>query len=168
MNGLMRFDAALEREAVEALGDLLAEQFDSDTPPDRVALVVVSDNAGSATSLRFWSEAQRTGVALASPELFPWCLANAPCGALARRFGVTGPNVTLLGEAEALAAGCDHASDLLAAGNADAVVLLAISFAEPPGAGVARAWRLASREAASALRGAPASRTQTLRSAIDS
>lgn len=60
------------------------------------ALLLVSEDAGSATAVQFWRDALDTGPALASPAAFPWCLANAPCGALARRFGVTGPNITWL------------------------------------------------------------------------
>lgn len=78
-------------------------------PLDRVALCVASSNAGSGTSQRFWADARRVGVALANPAVFPWCLANAACGALARRFGATGPNFTHLGEAEAMLSAFDCA-----------------------------------------------------------
>jgi hypothetical protein len=63
-------------------------------PADDVALLVLTEDAGSATALRFYAEALAIGPALASPAAFPWCLANAPCGMLARRFGFRGPNVT--------------------------------------------------------------------------
>ena len=135
------FDARLEREATQAVGDAIAVLFETGAAGDRLGLVVVSDNAGSATSVQFWADAQRTGVALASPELFPWCLANAPCGALARRFGVTGPNLTLLGEDEAMEAAFDQAEDLLAAGQVDAVVLVAIAYTQGEAPGRAVAWR---------------------------
>lgn len=46
------------------------------------------------TALRFCAEALEVGPALASPAAFPRCLANAPCAAIARRFGMTGPNAT--------------------------------------------------------------------------
>jgi hypothetical protein len=58
------------------------------------ALLVVSDDAGSGTSVRFWREALAVGLDVASPGAFPWCLANAPCATIARRFGVVGPNLT--------------------------------------------------------------------------
>ena len=65
--------AALEREAVDVIApliaDLLAPLIAPGAPRDRVGLFVVSSNAGAPTSLRFWAEAQRTGLALASPEL---------------------------------------------------------------------------------------------------
>jgi len=123
-------DAALEREAVEAAFAALAPLFEFEGSRERAALVVVSSNAGSATSMRFWADALRTGVALASPELFPWCLANAPCGAIARRFGITEPNFTCLGEAEALAGALQAAADELAAARVEVAVVVAFEFAD--------------------------------------
>ena len=123
------FDARLEREAMVQIGDAMAPWFDADVSRARTGLIVVSDNAGSATSVQFWSDAVRMGVGVASPELFPWCLANAPCGALARRFHITGPNATLLGESDALLAALDTAADQLAEGRVDVAVIVALSFA---------------------------------------
>jgi hypothetical protein len=123
-------DASLEREAVEAAFDALAPLFEFDAARERSALFVVSSNAGSATSMRFWADAVRTGVALASPEHFPWCLANAPCGALARRFGITGPNFTCVGEAEALAGALQAAADELATARVDVALVVAFEFAD--------------------------------------
>ena len=60
------------------------------------ALLVLTEDAGSATAAKFYADALATGPALASPAAFPWCLANAPCATIARRFGLTGPNVTWL------------------------------------------------------------------------
>lgn len=123
-------DALLEREAVEAAFTALAPLFEFDSARDRAALFVVSSNAGSATAMRFWADSVRTGVAFASPELFPWCLANAPCGALARRFGITGPNFTCLGEAEALAGALQAAADELAAARVEVALVVAFEFAD--------------------------------------
>lgn len=123
-------DASLEREAVEAAFAALTPLFEFDGARERTALFVVSSNAGSATSMRFWADAVRTGVALASPELFPWCLANAPCGAIARRFGITGPNFTCLGEADALTGALQAAADELAASRVEVVLIVAFEFAD--------------------------------------
>ena len=148
--------AALERDAVEAIAPgvagLLAPLSEAGAPRDRIGLFVVSPNAGAPTSLRFWAEAQRTGLALASPELFPWCLANAPCGALSRRLGITGPNFTFLGGASALHDATEAAGDLLHAGRIDLALIVRLAFADAtrtsargfalvvgPGAGDARA-----------------------------
>jgi len=91
--------AASEREALEAALDALAPIFTAVPAMDGErdgALLVVSDDAGRATAVSFWRDALRTGLALASPGAFPWCLANAPCATIAQRFGVTGANVTWL------------------------------------------------------------------------
>ena len=141
------FDADLEREAMEQIGDGIAALFDYrgfeiEIPRDRIGLLVASDNAGTATSVKFWADALRTGVGLASPELFPWCLANAPCGALARRFAITGPNATLLGEADALRAALDTSADLFAQGHIDSAIIVASCFAADGQPGRAIALRL--------------------------
>jgi len=125
------------------VADGLAPLFDMDTPRERTALIVVSDNAGSATSLRFWSDAVRTGVDVASPELFPWCLANAPCGALSRHFGVTGPNMTLLGDGDALLSAWDTAAQDLASHRVAAAVVIALSFGRADTGGRALGLRAA-------------------------
>lgn len=136
------FDAELEREAMNQIADGIAPMFDIDVPGERVALLVASDNAGTATSVRFWSDALRTGVAVASPELFPWCLANAPCGALARRFSVTGPNSTMLGEADALFTALDTGEELLMQDRVDTVFIVAVSFVSSGYRGQAMTIRL--------------------------
>jgi 3-oxoacyl-(acyl-carrier-protein) synthase len=94
--------------------------------------------------VRFWADAVKSGVALASPELFPWCLANAPCGALARRFGITGPNATWLGGDAALPAAAAAAATSLAEGRVRRVFVVAVDFGVPPAqAGRLRGWHFA-------------------------
>jgi hypothetical protein len=91
--------AASEQESLEAVLDDFAPIFETVSTVDgerEGALLVVSDDAGSATTVKFWRDALSTGLAVASPAAFPWCLANAPCASIARRFGVTGPNLTWL------------------------------------------------------------------------
>lgn len=91
--------AASEQAALEAVLDELAPAFGDALPPGgerRHALLMLAEDAGSATAVRFWADARATGLPLASPGAFPWCLANAPAGVLARRFAVTGPNFTWL------------------------------------------------------------------------
>jgi hypothetical protein len=86
-----------EQASLEAMFDHMAPLFEcvSSVEGERDgALLVVTDDAGSGTSVRFWREALAVGLDVASPGAFPWCLANAPCAAIARRFGITGPNLT--------------------------------------------------------------------------
>lgn len=129
----------LERDAIEAVSEILAPLFE-DAAGERSALLVTSSDAGSSTAIHFWSEARRVGVAVASPELFPWCLANAPCGALARRFGIRGASLTWLGGADALESAWEWASDRLAGAEFDRVFVVDVTF--KPGARHLRAWRL--------------------------
>lgn len=91
--------AASEQQALEAVLDSLAPLFERVPAVDGerdAALLVVSDDAGTETTVRFWRDALAVGLGVASPGAFPWCLANAPCATIARRFGITGPNLTWL------------------------------------------------------------------------
>ena len=65
---------------------------------------------------------------MANPELFPWCLANAPAAALARRFGITGPNYSLLGGDDAALAAFHAASDDLTTRRVDAAVVVKLEM----------------------------------------
>jgi len=117
-----------EKVVMPALGDRIAALFTSET--GRSGLYLASSNAGFQSSLRFWSEACRSGVGRANPELFPWTLANAPCGWLARQFGVTGPNATYTGKLEALASAFDQAAAHLTTGEVSTAIIVAVDFAQ--------------------------------------
>jgi hypothetical protein len=133
---------ALERDALDTVLESLDELFTGAAGPSS-AIFLASNDAGSRTALRFWADAQRTGVAVANPELFPWCLANAPCGALARRFGITGPNATWLGGRDALEASWAAAETHLARGAVHRAFVVALDFNPiPPHPARLRAWRL--------------------------
>jgi hypothetical protein len=133
MHHVSRLDWGLERELVDSITPRLVPLFDSGVPRHRTCLLVASSNAGSATSIRFWADAAQVGPALASPELFPWCLANAPCGAIARHFSVTGPNFTLLGAADAMMGAIETAAGQFALSCADMAVVVVPQFAEAQG-----------------------------------
>lgn len=154
------FDALLEREAMAQVIEGLAPVFDITTARDRSGLIVASNNAGSATSLHFWAQAVEVGVAVASPELFPWCLANAPCGALSRHFGITGPNATLLGEGDALVGAVDTAAQWLVSRRVDHAIVVALSFAGSAAPGRALALCLAGSD------GKPAGHFEALRAQL--
>jgi hypothetical protein len=130
----------LEREAMEFAFDRLAPLFEGAAGHDS-ALFLASPDAGTATALRFWSDAQRNGVALANPELFPWCLANAPCASLARRFGITGPNATWLGDDDALDAAWSAAESALRSQLVGRAFIVDVCFGSSPGPpGRLNAW----------------------------
>ena len=143
--------AASEQESLEAVLDDLAPVFETVPAVDGErdgALLVVSDDAGSATAVKFWRDALSTGLAVASPAAFPWCLANAPCALVAQRFGVTGPNLTWLVSFDDPLAAFDAPSAWLAEYMCAAAEnrkprdawLLALHFAAPTAR--AMCWRL--------------------------
>jgi hypothetical protein len=131
----------LERQMMESVMDRLTAFFENRSR-DRTALFLVSPDAGNATAVRFWADAQTAGVAFASPELFPWCLANAPCAALARRFGITGPNSTWLGGEDALQTAWSAAEYALKQQRAECVFLVSVCFGGRGAPGRLRAWCL--------------------------
>lgn len=120
---------ASERETMPALAALIAPLFEP-PPSSGAGLYVVSSNAGFHSAVQFWSDARRTGLAVASPELFPWTLANAPCGWLARHFRITGPNFTYAGGPEAAASAVMQAKDDLQAGRTSCAWILVLEFAQ--------------------------------------
>ncbi len=142
---------ALEREALAGAMEVLAPLMDGAGGPDS-ALLVVSDNAGRASALQFWADAQRSGVGFANPDLFPWCLANSPGAALSRRFGLAGPNVTWLDGPAVLAQAWQAAHDLLRAGRAARVFLVALHLGQDGLPGWLRAWVATAGDSAQARR----------------
>jgi len=131
----------LERQAIESVMDQLSDFF-ANGSGDRSGLYLASPNAGNATARRFWADARAVGVAFANPELFPWCLANAPCAALARRFGIRGPTFTWLGGDDALQAARSAAEVALRRGRVERAFVVSVCFGESGSTGRVRAWRL--------------------------
>ena len=150
---------ASEQEALDAVLDCLAPLYERVPMVDGErdgALLVVSDDAGTGTTVRFWRDALAVGLGVASPGAFPWCLANAPCATIAKRFGITGPNLTWLTSfadaREAFDAPSAWLEDWLCSRSkrnepADAWVV-AIHFAAP-GARI-RAWQWSGTDSVSA------------------
>ncbi len=138
---------ALEREALASAIEALAPLMDGAGGTDS-ALLLVSDNAGRASALQFWADAQRSGVGLANPELFPWCLANSPGAALSRRFDLAGPNITWLDGPAVQAQAWQTAHDLLRSGRAARVFLVALHLGQEGQPGWLRAWVATASDAA--------------------
>jgi 3-oxoacyl-(acyl-carrier-protein) synthase len=122
---------AAESETMSLLAERIRPLFEPAPPPD-AGLYVASTNAGFQSAVRFWSEARRTGLAVASPELFPWTLANAPCGWLARHFRVTGPTFTFSGGSDAAASALTQAEDDLRCGRVRCAWVITLDFAQNP------------------------------------
>jgi len=132
---------ALERDAMESVLDRLATLFEG-AAGERSGLYLASADAGNATTQRFWADALAAGVALANPELFPWCLANAPCAALARRFVITGPNFTWRGGEDALQAAWHAAESALERDRVDHAFVVFVEFGKLDLPGRFQSWRL--------------------------
>ncbi|WP_149276819.1 hypothetical protein [Pareuzebyella sediminis] len=62
----------------------------------RSALYLLTNAAGSDSSIKFWGNALEHSPRFANPNIFPWTLANATAGYLARQFSIEGPNYTLV------------------------------------------------------------------------
>jgi len=60
------------------------------------AVYFISSNAGTFSSIAFWENALEHSPRFANPGIFPWTLANATSGYIARRFSITGPNYTII------------------------------------------------------------------------
>jgi len=93
------FPFADEKATMEAVNAALQAILGVPVSPDKTGIYLISSNAGFYSSVAFWEEVLEKGPGLANPERFPWTLANAPCGAISRAFGITGPNYTFHGTA---------------------------------------------------------------------
>ena len=115
----VRLDPSLSEQAgFEAALPALAPLFDAAPLIDserRHTVLTVTQDGGSRTSVGFWAAALHTGLGLASPSDFPWCLANASCATLARRFALTGPNYTWLADDLTQSAAYLGAAEVMAA-----------------------------------------------------
>jgi len=60
------------------------------------ALYILTNNAGSYSSIAFWANALEYSPRFANPANFPWTLANATSGYIAREFLIEGPNYTFI------------------------------------------------------------------------
>lgn len=60
------------------------------------AVYFITANAGNFSSIAFWENALQHSPRFANPGIFPWTLANATSGYIARQFGITGPNYTII------------------------------------------------------------------------
>ena len=89
--------------------------------PERCAVVLGTRFASIEPLVDFNRVAVTEGPALVNPSSFPNVVVNAHAGYVGILFGLSGPNVTLCGEAAGLDA-LGHALDLLELGRADAVL----------------------------------------------
>ena len=89
-------------------------------------LYVATATAGGREAVTFFREGLATGLAFASPRLFPWTLANSVTGAIALALGIRGPTYTLVGGSSALEAAFEHAADDLAGGLVSTALVVGV------------------------------------------
>lgn len=93
------------------------------SPPDpnRVGLILVSAQAGQGGMMRFAEEVRAQSPRFVSPIHFPETVGNYLAGALARAFGLRGPNATLSGGPDAGLEAFIEGAELIAHQAADMV-----------------------------------------------
>jgi 3-oxoacyl-(acyl-carrier-protein) synthase len=96
----IQLPVGLEKEVMPEVVAILESRLGHPNRPEATSLYVLSDRLGQTSALAFWGDAVEKGPALANPELFPWTLANGPCGFIARHFGIKGPNYTFVVDPE--------------------------------------------------------------------
>lgn len=117
-----------EEAALDQLAGQIGQLLDAAYEPDTAALYVASSNLGFHSATEFWAEARRVGLGVASPALFPWTLANAACGSIARRFRFRGPSFTFTGRRAAAMAALSQAHSDLAWGRASTGCVVGIDL----------------------------------------
>ncbi len=85
-----------ELDLVEQFVDIINAEQDLKFYGNQSAVYFVSSNAGTFSSIAFWQNALEHSPRFANPGIFPWTLANATPGYIARRFSITGPNYTII------------------------------------------------------------------------
>ncbi|MFN0175388.1 MAG: hypothetical protein ACKVU0_12115 [Saprospiraceae bacterium] len=119
-----------EKETMDVVNAQLLKVFGLPAAPEKTGIYLISTNAGFYSSVAFWKEVLDKGPGLANPERFPWTLANAPCGAMSRAFGITGPNYTFTGSSIDLPVVLEQIEFDVRQGIIDQAWLIAITFAE--------------------------------------
>ena len=86
----------LETELAKKFVDAIRLENDIKFHKNKSAVYFMSSNAGTFSSIAFWKNALQHSPRFANPGVFPWTLANATSGYIARRFSITGPNYTIV------------------------------------------------------------------------
>ncbi|MBQ0788840.1 MAG: hypothetical protein KBT69_15175 [Oceanihabitans sp.] len=85
-------EADLAADFVDAIGGKQDFEFFG----NQSAVYFISSNSGTFSSIAFWENALEHSPRFANPGIFPWTLANATSGYIARKFSITGPNYTIV------------------------------------------------------------------------
>jgi len=96
-----------------------------------MAVVMTVSSGGVNYTRRFFHGVLTDGPAAASPLLFPETVYNAPASHIASLLGIDAPAYTLTGDGAVGFAGIELASDLLATGEAERVLLIGAEECDP-------------------------------------
>jgi len=119
-----------------AIAATTAPLLSPDIEPNARGLYLATGDAGIDVAVTFWAEALASSPRFANPADFPWTLANAPAGAIARALDIRGPCFTLVGGAEAMIAVLARADQDLARGRVREAVVVGCDLAEEVQAGM--------------------------------
>ena len=117
----------LSKMAVLAV-ESLKVNFD-ELPRDRVGICLAARAGSLSTDLEYWEG--RNAVGGPSPTLFAYTLPSAAIGEIAIRYGIKGPNLCFVGDAELAVS---EASELISAGEADSCVCVYCDVVTPSAA----------------------------------
>lgn len=102
-----------------------AAHFDA-THRERIAIVLAARAGSLPTDVAYWD--QRDAVGGLSPTLFTYTLPSAAIGEIAIRHRLTGPNLCLVGESQAV---LTEAAEFLYGNEADACVCVFVNVVSP-------------------------------------
>ncbi|HOX26114.1 MAG TPA: hypothetical protein PLL30_08875 [Candidatus Krumholzibacteria bacterium] len=119
------------QDVAAAIARTAGPQLAAGVPPARRGLYLATGDAGVDVAVAFWAAALEASPRFANPADFPWTLANAPAGLVARALQIQGPCHTLVGGADALAAALAHADGDLARGRVREALVVACDLAHP-------------------------------------
>ncbi len=120
--------AAIE-DLAAAIAMVAAPLLSPEVAPPARGLYLATGDAGIDVAVTFWAEALASSPRFANPASFPWTLANAPAGLIARALDLRGPCHTLVGGAEAMVAALAHADADLARGRVREAVVVGCDLA---------------------------------------
>ena len=108
----------------------------------RLAIVFGVSSGGVQYTRRFYEQIVKQGANAASPLLFPETVYNAPASHLAAMLGVDGATYTLVGDGTVGLQALEFGAQLIAAGDADDVLVVAAEEFDWILAEAHRTWRL--------------------------
>ena len=134
---ISRFAAVAGLEALENAN----VKVDPETA-QRTALIFAVSNGGVIYTKRFYHDIVQSGAQAASPLLFPETVFNAPASHLAAILGITGASYTLVGDGAVGILALKMAEDLMAGGDLDYCLVVAVEEADWLLCDAYRKWRL--------------------------